>query len=163
MFRRAEAIYTRTLEFPDLHLLEQSIKLANIMLERGDLDEAQAMHDVTLVEVQSKLGDDDEFLIGLLLIDAKIHRGRNDLEGSRSLHEELLVVLDRVHEQRDHPIVAETLASAAETLSLLGEHDQAIEFYDQALSIQRLIYGPNHPITARTARKLELVLQDASN
>ena len=139
-----------------------SIKVANIMLERGDLDDAQAMHDTTLIEVRDKLGDDDEYLIGLLLLDAKIRRERGDFTGSRALHNELLIILDVVHEERDHPIVAEALASAAETEALLGEHERAIDLFDQTLAIQKLIYGPNHPITARTARKLERVLLGVS-
>lgn len=159
MFKRAEAIYSRTLEFYDLHLLEQSIKIANIMFERGDLDAAQALHDATLAEARDKLGADDEFLIGLMLLEAKIRRGQGRLEESRALHKDLLALIKRVHQHRELPIVADARASAAETLALLGERERAIELYDQALAMQRLIHGANHPITARTAGKLEAVLR----
>ena len=159
MFRRAEEIYRQTLEFYDLHMLEQSIKIANIMLERGDLDEAQALHDSTLAEVRDKLGEDDEFLVGLLLIEAKILRERGDLAGSDAAHRDLIARLEKMHGKRSHPDLAAAYASAGQTRALLSDYDGAIENYDKALEMQRLLFGPNHPITQGTIRLLEEALR----
>ena len=159
MFNRTEAIYSQTLEFHDLHMLEQSIKLAGIMLERGDLDEAQAMHDTTIAEVHDKLGDDDEYLVGLLLIEAKLTRQLGDPARSALVHQELITRLKRMHGDRSHPDLAAAYASAGLTYALLGDHDQAIEYYDKALAMQRLLFGPNHPITQSTIRSLEASLR----
>ncbi|MCB9848247.1 MAG: serine/threonine protein kinase [Phycisphaeraceae bacterium] len=158
LFHRAEAIYTRTLAFSDLHLLEQSVKIANIMIERGDLDEAQALHDATLEEVHERLGDENEYLVGLLLVEGKILRGRGELGASVEVHRELISRLEAMHEHRTHPDLAEAYASAGETYEALGEYDRAVAEYDRALKMQRLLYGPNHPVTKRTLAHLEAAL-----
>jgi len=160
-FDRSEWIYSQNLADYDLHMLSQSNSVASIMIERGDLDEARAVHGEALERVRERLGEGDEYVVGLLLVDAKIRRGLGDLEGSRAAHEELLARLARLHGERDHPDVAAACASAAETLSLLGEHARAIRLFDRALGMQRLLHGENHPITARTAQGLEAALRRA--
>jgi len=155
LFHRAEAVYAQTLAFSDLHLLEQSLKLADIIVDRGDLDMAQAVHDETLREVLDKLGEDDEFRVGLLLIEGRILRARGRLDESLAVHLDLIARLESMHEHRTHPDLAEAYASAGETYELLGDHERAVGAFDRALEMQRLLFGPNHPITRRTVRRLE--------
>ncbi len=159
MFARSEAIYTETLEFSDLHLLEQSLKVANIMLDRGDLDIAEAVHTETLREVRERLGEEDEYLVGLLLIEARICRARGDMERSASVHNDLITRLERMHRHRSHPDLASAYASAGETQELLGNRDEAVDFYAKAVDMQRLIFGQDHPITLETADKLDELLR----
>lgn len=162
MFDRAEAIYSQTLPFYDLHMLEQSIKIANIMLDRGDLDAAQREHDEAMARVHEKLGDDDEYLVGLLLIEGRLLRERGDIAHSVIVHLDLISRLERMHGHRSHPDLAAAYRSAGETYARLGDHEQAIAYYDKALEMQRLLFGPDHPITRGTVRKLEESLRATS-
>jgi serine/threonine-protein kinase len=161
IFHHAEEIYRQTLAFSDLHMLEQSIKIAEIMLDRGDLDEAQELHDSTLAEVRRKLGEDDEFLVGLLLIEARLLRERGDLAGSEAAHRDLIGRLEskEMHGDRSHPDIAAAYASAGQTEALLGHTDAAVADYDKAIEMQRLLFGPDHPITRGTIRLLEAALR----
>lgn len=161
IFHHSEVIYRQTLAYYDLHMLEQSIKIAEIMLDRGDLDEAQSMHDSTLAEVREKLGDDDEFLVGLLLIEARLLRERGDLAGSEAAHRDLIGRLESkaMHGDRSHPDIAAAYASAGQTEALLGHTEAAIADYDKAIEMQRLLFGPDHPITQGTIRLLESALR----
>ncbi len=159
LFHEAEAIYSETLEFYDLHLLEQSLKVARIMLGRGDLEIAQAVHDETLREVNEKLGDSDEFHVGLLLLQAGILRERGELEASAAMHRDVVRRLLVMHEDRTHPDLAEAYASLGLTESRMGETEAAIGHFDRALEMQRLLFGPNHPTTRLTALWLEQTLR----
>lgn len=60
----------------------------------------------------------------------------------------------------DHPSVANALNNLAEILRMKGEHSQALDIHEQALSSRLRTLGPDHPETARSHENLGNVLAE---
>lgn len=71
-----------------------------------------------------------------------------------------LQVYRKAYQDEDHPRVALCLVSLGKVKQLEGNFDQAIEYLDQALSIQRNTLAEDHPAKAFTLQELGFLYAD---
>ena len=132
------------------------LALANMYLANSRLDEAEASVQQALLAVPASD----------TVHRAELLQRRGYIAARRERHVEALEWFERARaELGTDPGRRDTLATLlmemADSLSILGQHERARQVADQALSMQRQVYGAQHPATVTAMLGVVYVIERA--
>lgn len=103
------------------------------------------------------LGDSDELRAAELTFHlAGVYRALGDLAEAKRLHEDALVVRERVLGS-EHPDIAASLISLGNIRASMGENAEAKRLHERAYDLQVRTLGPDHPELIHTLNNLATV------
>ncbi len=109
------------------------------LLAEGQLDEAEELLKASLAERLKRLDEDRDLAAADAFEIAGIRLLNLDYEGARDYYAQAVDLTPRNSRYLNELGVVE---------NVLANHDKAINYYEQALSIEREVYGERHPEVA---------------
>jgi len=152
LFERALSILERIYGPDGIALSWPLERLATLLSESGEHDKALDFMERALANWERE-GNLPSMLPDFLYGIAKIKAAMGDMADARALRDRALKTCERFHEARS-PALARHLIRFADLSGEMGDDERVGSLYRRALAIQEEALGPDHPETARTARKL---------
>ncbi len=165
LYERAEEILRQALEIgrrsrtEDLGVAQAADDLADLLLDKAELDEAESLLEEALERRRQLLGDEHPKVAESLLGLTEVLVQKGDFEAARE-HCEEAVELRRRLLGDDDPLLAESLNDLALVLHELAEYGAAEPLLEEALAIYRGIFGDEHPDVAMVLGNLGQLLRD---
>lgn len=156
-FLRALEVRSRALGLGDPSTARVQVKVAELQLSRGAVDEADARNRQAW-EVLHRLGEEDS-PPGLLSLDlaARIHARRGEFGDAIALFQDLLDRRRRLY-GRDHPSIVASLNNLAFAQMRAGDLGGSEAHYRAALEGNERLVGRDHPDSLRVMLNLAGVL-----
>lgn len=151
-------------ELPDepqfaLQRAELQDRLATLLMEVGQYEEAKSLYEEALHTRQAVLEDEKHPDIATSLNNlGEILRITGEYERAKQYFEQALVVQESLYGQK-HPSVATTLSNLGLTLEKIGQYRKAIKFLEKSLELRRKLLGEKHKDTATSLNNLGALLE----
>ncbi|HWB79398.1 MAG TPA: tetratricopeptide repeat protein, partial [Nannocystaceae bacterium] len=147
---RGTAILRRRLGADAQEVWQAELMLARALVTGGRVDDAKALVEHAIAQVEPQLGDDPPRLATALASISELHQFTGDMDAAERAGARALALLD-ANLGADHPIAIDTRVNYAALLHRRRERERAAELLAQAVaSCERIDDGP------RRARSLHI-------
>lgn len=156
-FTRAQSLYTSERGAVSPEAFEADLHMANVHLERHELDPAQDRFERIVAGARSALGAAHGTTLGAMSGLATVYVERGRLDEALALYS---AVVDAKREQfgEDHEQTLGAMTNRAVLLVRMGQMDKAKRDYEQALAGFRVVLGEEHPDTITCSQNLASLL-----
>ena len=159
---RAENLFRRSIAMRERLGLEGELRkprnnLAAILMQRGELDEAEAIYRWSLAERRADLGDRDPAVATSLRSLATVYYLRGELDVAEPLLRQALDLREQAY-GRESPAAASVLVSLGRVAHAAGDLDAAEPLLREALGIRQRLLGQDHPHVAAVGKDLAALL-----
>ncbi|MCA9708074.1 MAG: tetratricopeptide repeat protein, partial [Myxococcales bacterium] len=168
-WEESEAAYRETLALLEatepvdvLRVAVVSNDLGAQLFERGQVDEALALHRRALEIREHELGSSHPYVGSSLTNLGNVHYARREHDEAQRYYERALALYARVYGP-DHPLTTLTQGNYAALLMVRGELDRADPLLREVVRIKERTYGPDHPETANAYNNLARLEQERGN
>jgi len=148
-YEKAGAAFKRDLGGDATETITATAYMADVLMERGKLLDAQPLLEQVLAQRILVNGPASEEVAGALNNMAGLKSALGDLDGAKPLFEQALSISQKLH-GTDNAHAAATINNLALLCEAQGNAKDAKAFHDRALAMRIKVFGPDHVDVAQS-------------
>ena len=152
LHEEASSIYSAKLGDHDFRSIDSKVKIANMKLKVGRVDEAMETFCQVMYMRSALLGDDHMSVGEIRMRIAEIQRGKGHVKEAAKEVKKALKGYREVHGD-DHPVVADAVECIAELYTEMGENEKANLIFSEIVKLRAAIDGQESSAVAQALIK----------